>query len=500
MTSNTSVVVPSQTLVEEPNPTVVEELSPTAWLDNHEKEETRAPEFPLEPTSPQDSVEDITSPRSKTAAVALEGFKKASGMRKLKAKIVQFMDEEPDKQKEPMLHLRWRLACFMESPGVRIFFISLVVLNSIMMGVQADHNSDADAWIYLELIFVSLFVLELAGKMLGFGFIFWFEAWNVLDFVIIGLCSAELLYVLVVVEGAGETSAMSTVRLVRVFRIVRMMSVLDRLNMLVKAFLLACQDIVWVGLLMLIILYIFAILAQGFFRTQTLKDAGFEVDSHFGTIPKTMFTLFQVMTMDSWYSGITRPIGEVYEGSQLFFVFFTLVASFGVLNLLTAIFIDSLNVLNKEGAIEEQEMKQDAKKLLFALMRKVFEEQDRDKGGDLDRAEMKMALATFQTQEYIQAFASVGLDLAMIESMLKHADSDMNGRINWEEFTDGIQDMDDELTKSDMWVVDGKINRMQSQLAQQAEQIADQQAMLRQQDYQMTSLHEKLDLLLSRQS
>ena len=102
MTSNTSVVVPSQTLVEEPNPTLVEELSPTAWLDNHEKEETRAPEFPLEPTSPQDSVEDITSPRSKTAAVALEGFKKASGMRKLKAKIVQFMDEEPDKQKEPV--------------------------------------------------------------------------------------------------------------------------------------------------------------------------------------------------------------------------------------------------------------------------------------------------------------------------------------------------------------------------------------------------------------
>jgi len=239
----------------------------------------------------------------------------------------------------------------------------------------------------------------------------------------------------------------------------------------------------------LITLYIFAILANGFFYSDKLENAGFDMEGHFGTIPKTMLTLFQVMTLDSWYSSIGRPIGKVYPGAQLFFAAYVLVASFGLMNLLTAIFIDSLNVMNKEGAYEEQQEKEEQKKLLLAAMEQVFTEYDRDKSGELDKKEMADALKKFRSQAYLEAFASVGLDLAMIEAMIKHADQDMNGKVNLQEFTDGINDMEHGTVKADIWAVQGKIAMLSTQLKQQEKLIADQSKMIR-------ALHAKLDKAL----
>ena len=74
-----------------------------------------------------------------------------------------------------------------------------------------------------------------------------------------------------------------------------------------QAFLYALKDVVWVGILIILMLYIFAILACGFFgKSQPLTDAGFDTEGHFGSVFRSMVTLFQMITMDSWMSGITR--------------------------------------------------------------------------------------------------------------------------------------------------------------------------------------------------
>lgn len=99
-----------------------------------------------------------------------------------------------------------------------------------------------------------------------------------------------------------------------------------------QAFLIAMQSVVWVGVLLLMAVYIFSIMAQGFF-----KDADYK---HFGTVPRSMASLFQILTMDAWASGVAWPISDIYPAAWGFFVVFVLLGSFGLLNLLTGVFIE----------------------------------------------------------------------------------------------------------------------------------------------------------------
>merc|ERR1711871_1610972 len=129
--------------------------------------------------------------------------------------------------------------------------------------------------------------IEVVIKLFGFGAVFFSEPWNTLDFFIVVSSLVEL--VVAYASTSSGPSSISTVRLLRVFRIIRMMSILDRLNMLVRAFFHACQDIVWVLGLLIIVLYIFAIMARGLFgQSDGLKDANFDQDGIFGSVPRTM--------------------------------------------------------------------------------------------------------------------------------------------------------------------------------------------------------------------
>jgi len=328
-------------------------------------------------------------------------------------------------------------------------------------------------WLSIETVFVVLFTVEVVAKLVGFGMVFFSEPWNTLDFFIVGTSLLEL--IIAYASGNSGSSSISTIRLLRVFRIIRMMSILDRLNMLVRAFFHACLDIVWVVMLLLVVLYIFAIMARGLFgKGSALKDSGFEQEQLFGSVPLSMVTMFQIMTLDSWASQIARPVGAVYPGSQIFFMIFVLVGSLGLLNLLTAIFIDSLNTLNKEGAMEELSRKDDNKKLLLAALKQVFEECDADDSGELDKDEMKKAMETFQSEAYQEAFASVGLDLAMMEGMLKHADTDLSGKIDFMEFTEGIKNMEAAPVKADIWALQGKLNEITNTMLKGQERLLKQ--------------------------
>jgi voltage-gated sodium channel len=67
----------------------------------------------------------------------------------------------------------------------------------------------------------------------------------------------------------------------------------------------------------------------------------------FGTIGESMYSLFQVMTLESWSMGIVRPVMETYPSAWLFFVPFTLITTFAVLKLFVAIVVDGMQSVHK---------------------------------------------------------------------------------------------------------------------------------------------------------
>lgn len=76
----------------------------------------------------------------------------------------------------------------------------------------------------------------------------------------------------------------------------------------------------------------------------------------FGTIGESFYTLFQVMTLESWSMGIVRPVMEAYPYAWIFFVLFILLTTFAVLNLFIAIVVDSMSAVEHEEQEQTREL------------------------------------------------------------------------------------------------------------------------------------------------
>ena len=121
-------------------------------------------------------------------------------------------------------------------------------------------------------------------------------------------------------------------------RVLRLVSAVPRLRRIVAALLHAVPGVAAIGALLMLVFYVFAVI--------TTKLFGSAFSDWFGTIGESMFTLFQIMTLESWSMGIVRPVMEAYSWAWIVFVAFIVLSSFTVLNLFIAIIIDSMQSLH----------------------------------------------------------------------------------------------------------------------------------------------------------
>ena len=205
------------------------------------------------------------------------------------------------------------------------FITTLIVLNAITLGMETNAALTAHFGTFLDAfdVFVlTVFCMEIAGKLAYRRLEFFKSGWNIFDFVIIGIA---------LVPSSGPTAVL---RALRIFRALRLMSVVPSMRKVIQALLNAIPGIFSVGLMILLIFYVSAVLATNFF--------GAAFDEWFGGIGKSMFTLFQIMTLESWSMGIVRPVLKEFPLAWIFFVTFILITSFAVLNLFIGIIVDAM--------------------------------------------------------------------------------------------------------------------------------------------------------------
>ena len=211
------------------------------------------------------------------------------------------------------------------------FITILIVLNAIALGLET--NKDIMRVIGPELIFfdklvLSIFTIEIFVKIINERAIFFKNGWNIFDFVIVGIS---------LVPSSGS---LSVLRALRIFRAMRLLSVVPSMRKVVQALFFALPGIFSVGSIILLIFYVSAVLTTNFF--------GAEFDEWFGSVGKSMFSLFQIMTLESWSMGIVRPVMIVYPLAWVFFVPFILITSFAVLNLFIGIIVDAMQQQNSD--------------------------------------------------------------------------------------------------------------------------------------------------------
>jgi voltage-gated sodium channel len=232
---------------------------------------------------------------------------------------------------------RSRVDDWVESVPFQRVIIGLILVNAVTLGLETSKIVMAQYGPFLHTLdraILSVFVVEILLKLYARGPGFFREPWNVFDFVVVGIA---------LVPAAGP---LSVLRALRVLRVLRLVSMVPRLRFVVEALLRAVPGISSIAALMMILMYVFAVMATGFF--------GERFPEWFGSVGSSMYTLFQIMTLESWSMGIVRPVMEEYAYAWAFFIPFILIATFTMLNLFIGIIVDTMQTMHSADHEEER--------------------------------------------------------------------------------------------------------------------------------------------------
>ena len=240
---------------------------------------------------------------------------------------------------------RTRLADFLDRAQVRNFIIGVIIFNAIILGLETSESVMArfgEVIYALDRLCLAIFVIEILLKLFAHGLRFFRNGWNVFDFVIVGIA--------LVPAGQG----LAVLRALRILRVLRVISGVPSLRRVVEGLLTALPGMGSVFLLMSIIFYIGAVMATKLFGgacPACTPEQAAQFQDWFGTLGRSLYSLFQIMTLESWSMGIVRPVQEVYPTAWMFFVPFIMVTTFAVVNLIVGLVVNSMQDAHSEEEV-----------------------------------------------------------------------------------------------------------------------------------------------------
>lgn len=229
----------------------------------------------------------------------------------------------------------WRVTLdeFLHGTAFTRTVTALILVNAVLLGLETSQgimSSPAGMPIRVaNMLILGFFVLEIASKLIARGPSFFRSGWNIFDLLVVGVS--------LVPAGSG----LQVLRTLRILRVLRLLSQVKNLRDIVEAIGRAVSGMAWTSLLLVLVFYVFGVMGTELF--------GDVQPQYFGNLGSTMYTLFQIMTLDSWSSGIARTTMEAAPLAWMFFVPFILVSSFMVLNLFIAIIVNATQSVHEDG-------------------------------------------------------------------------------------------------------------------------------------------------------
>jgi len=233
------------------------------------------------------------------------------------------------KKMEGVASWRLSLAKWVECRRVQFGIILFILANALVLGLETSPTIMAK-WggplVAFDRFCLGVFVFELLLKLLAYRGSFWRSGWNIFDLLVVAVA---------VVPGAGPWAVL---RSLRVLRVLRLLTVIPSLRKVVAAFLHSIPGLAGVVAVMAIFFYTAGVLATRLF--------GEAYPDWFGTLGKSLYSLFQIMTLESWSMGIVRPVMESHPYAWAFFVPFIIIATFTILNLFIGIIVSTMQELS----------------------------------------------------------------------------------------------------------------------------------------------------------
>lgn len=235
-----------------------------------------------------------------------------------------------------------RLRLLVESSQFTTFITIVILLNAVTLGLETWPPAMEAAGGFLiafDRIVLAIFVIEMLAKLIVYRLGFFRSGWNIFDLTIV---------IIALIPASGP---LAVLRALRILRVLRLLSVVPQMRSVVSALIGALPGMGSIAAVMSVVFYISAVLATNLF--------GAAFPDWFGSIGASAFSLFQIMTLESWSMGIVRPVMEVYPWAWAFFVPFILVTTFAVLNLVVAVIVNSMQALHEAEQEEHRKVERE---------------------------------------------------------------------------------------------------------------------------------------------
>lgn len=228
-----------------------------------------------------------------------------------------------------------------ERPWFRHLVITLIIVNAVILGVLT-YRETLPAGLVVSLDAVDqtityVFAVEILLKLVVYRLQFFRRGWNWFDFIVIGVS---------LIPG---TQAFGVLRALRVLRILRLLHIVPMMRRITEALMKALPGMGAIFAVLALITYVAAVMATNMYGNTENE----EVTELFGDLPRSAYSLFQVMTMDGWrFEVVQKVIDDGNPYAWMFFLIFIFIASFAILNLFIALIVDSL-AAEQQAIIEE---------------------------------------------------------------------------------------------------------------------------------------------------
>ena len=227
-----------------------------------------------------------------------------------------------------------KLLSLLESNIFTLVITALILVNAVTLGLETDYDITREygsllRWI--DRIILVLFSIELLLKIYAYRFGFFRSGWNLFDLAI------------VLIAWAPTSGALTVLRALRILRVLRLISVVPQLRRVISAIGYSIPGMVSVVGVLGLIFYVASVLATKLFGTHPDTN----MQEWFGSVGASAYTLFQIMTLESWSMGVVRPTMELFPWAWSFFIPFIIITSFAVLNFFIGIIVDSMQIAQK---------------------------------------------------------------------------------------------------------------------------------------------------------
>lgn len=241
---------------------------------------------------------------------------------------------------------REQLTVWLERRWVQRTLLILILINAAILGLETSASVmavAAEPLMLLDKAILAVFVLEIALRIFAHRLAFFKDAWSLFDFIVIAIA---------LVPASGPFAVL---RALRVLRVLRVLSFVPSMKKIVGALVQSLNGMLSIAMVLGLVYYISAVMATKLF--------GAAFPEWFGSLGSSLYTLFQIMTLESWSMGISRPVMEQFPYAWAFFVPFILIATFTMLNLFIAVIVNAVQSMHdeehKDDIAAQQQLQQD---------------------------------------------------------------------------------------------------------------------------------------------